>query len=193
MFTLMKILVSITARMGLGIDSNSEGVKMMETEKKPDFIYEWIKKCIEGTGGLLNYEKYEWAIRNDTDEMTAACWIIRCLANPESKGSEEVLQAIIERRKELSNGEMYMKYFEVLTPYYALLKAEEKEAAKLEYNASVAGLEDINDINEVPEDYALLMFSRALGEDKKLVEPNMILEDFRNPEVSILVLDGALL
>lgn len=165
----------------------------MEAEKKTDFIYEWIKKCIEGTGGLLNYERYEWAIRNDTDEMTAASWIIRCLANPKSEGSEEVLQAIIERRKELSKGEVEMKFFEVVTPYYALLKAEDKDAAKLEYNASVAGLEDINEITEVPQDYALLMFSRAPGEDKKLVDSDVILEDFRNPEVSLLVLDGALL
>lgn len=86
-----------------------------------------------------------------------------------------------------------MKYFEVIDPYYALIKAEDKEHAKLEYNASVAGLDDINDIYEVPEDYALVRFSQTPGEDKKLIDPKTILEDFKSPDVCILIWDGSLL
>lgn len=64
-------------------------------------VEKWIKDCIEGPGGLLNFEKYEWAVRNDTDEMVAASWIIRCLANPSCEGSEDVFKAIEERREEM--------------------------------------------------------------------------------------------
>lgn len=69
------------------------------SEKEFD-IAEWIKRCVEGPAGLLDYEKYEWALRNESDEITAANWIIRCLANPICKDSEKVLEAIQEHRKE---------------------------------------------------------------------------------------------
>lgn len=85
-----------------------------------------------------------------------------------------------------------MKYFEIVDPYYALLKAEDKEQAKLEYNASVAGLEDINDIHEVPEDYALVRFSQTLDENKKLIAPKTILEEFKSPDRCVLLWDGSL-
>ena len=61
----------------------------------------WIRDCIEGPGGLYDFERYECAVRNDTDEMVAACWVIRCLANPHNEGSAEVLDAIIKRREEV--------------------------------------------------------------------------------------------
>ncbi|ALC80428.1 hypothetical protein [Bacillus gobiensis] len=86
-----------------------------------------------------------------------------------------------------------MKYFEVLDPYYALLKAKDREDAKLQYNATVADLEDIEEIKEVPEDYALVRFSQAPGENKKLVPPSEILKDFRDPKHSLLIIDGSLL
>ena len=85
-----------------------------------------------------------------------------------------------------------MRYFEVVIPYYALLKAEDKERALLEYNASVAHLEDINDIHEVPEDYAFVRFSQVPGEDKKLLDPKTILEEFTDVNRCVLVWDGAL-
>lgn len=86
-----------------------------------------------------------------------------------------------------------MRYFEVVEPYYALLKAVDKDQAKSEYNNSVADLDDIKDIYEVPEDYALVRFSQAPGEDKELVDPKDILADFKNDELCILIFDGALL
>lgn len=85
-----------------------------------------------------------------------------------------------------------MKYFEVVDPYYALLKAEDKEDAKLEYNASVAGLEDINDIHEVPEDYALVRFSQTSDEDCKLLPPKEVLDEFKSPDRCVLIWDGSL-
>lgn len=81
----------------------------------------------------------------------------------------------------------------MLEPYYALLKAENKEHAKLEYNASIAELEDINDIYEVPEDYALVRFSQTHDENNKLVNPKKVLEEFKDNERCILAVDRALL
>ena len=85
-----------------------------------------------------------------------------------------------------------MKYFEVVIPYYALLKAEDKEQALIEYNASVAYLEDINDIHEVQEDYALVRFSQVPSEDKKLLAPKTVLEEFNEANRCVLVWDLAL-
>jgi hypothetical protein len=67
-------------------------------------IAEWIKKSIEGTGGLLDYERYELAVRNDTDEIVSASWIIRCLANPDNEGSDKVLRAILDYRASTKKG-----------------------------------------------------------------------------------------
>lgn len=86
-----------------------------------------------------------------------------------------------------------MKYFEVTDPYYALLKAEDKERALLEYNASVAGLDDINEIKEVSRDYALVRFSQTPSEDKGLLPPATSVKEFENPVTCILLWDGMLL
>lgn len=75
----------------------------MEKQQTID-IAEWIKRCIEGTGGLLSFEKHEMAVRLASDEVVAADWIIRCLANPNNEGSGDVLQAIIQRREDIQNG-----------------------------------------------------------------------------------------
>lgn len=75
---------------------------MSETCENNIDIAEWIKKCIEGPTGMLAFERYEWAIRLESNEICAASWIIRCLANPKCEGSKEVLDAIMERRKEVS-------------------------------------------------------------------------------------------
>ncbi len=86
-----------------------------------------------------------------------------------------------------------MKYFEVVEPYYALLKADNKLEAKSDYNSLVADLEDIEDIFEVPEEYALARFSQVPGEDKKLVAPKIIAEEFVKQENKLLIIDGHLI
>jgi hypothetical protein len=84
------------------MDSENENASKIEdfSEEKSVDILAWIKRCIEGSSGLYSYENYEWAIRTESDEITGASWIIKCLANPNNKGSEDVLQAIIEHRRE---------------------------------------------------------------------------------------------
>jgi len=64
-------------------------------------ISEWCEKVIEGCGGMNDFEKYELVVWNEPERIATAKWVIRCLANPESEGSEYVLNEIIERRKEV--------------------------------------------------------------------------------------------
>lgn len=67
-------------------------------EKEFD-INAWINRRLNG---LFVMERYELAVRLGSDEFCASSWIIRCLANPKCEGSQEVLDAIAERRKEVS-------------------------------------------------------------------------------------------
>ncbi|MES2788155.1 MAG: hypothetical protein V4719_00940 [Planctomycetota bacterium] len=66
-------------------------------------ISEWITQVIDGPGGMNNYEETEWVVWHTPERHAAAAWIIRCLANPKCKGSDEVLAAIRERRQEIEN------------------------------------------------------------------------------------------
>lgn len=88
-----------------------------------------------------------------------------------------------------------MKYFEVYTPYYALLKAESVEKAKGKYTEYVA--EDdgslVDEITEVGRDYALAKFSQAPAENRKLIPIKQTLEDFHCAEYEVLIIDGNLL
>jgi len=65
---------------------------------KPTYIYDWIHDIVTGVGGFFDYEKYEWPIYNCTREEFIAAFVIRCLANPNCEGSNEILQEIVERR-----------------------------------------------------------------------------------------------
>lgn len=64
-------------------------------------ITEWVNQVINGPGGMNEFEAHEMVMWNDTERVSAAIWVLRCLANPACYGSEEVLQAIQERRAEL--------------------------------------------------------------------------------------------
>ena len=63
----------------------------------PDFAI----KIIEGMGGMNDYEQYELVAWHNPERIAAAIWTLQCLANPKCEGSQEVLDAIIARRREL--------------------------------------------------------------------------------------------
>ena len=65
-------------------------------------IMQYCEKIITGAGGLHDMERYELATPNCNRDVAVAAWVIKCLANPKSEGSENILSAIIERRKELA-------------------------------------------------------------------------------------------
>jgi hypothetical protein len=61
-------------------------------------INTWIKQVISGPGGMNNYEETEVVVWHKPEREAVAAWVIRCLANPECEGSEDVLNAITLQR-----------------------------------------------------------------------------------------------
>ncbi|MGY4689320.1 hypothetical protein [Salibacterium sp. K-3] len=90
-----------------------------------------------------------------------------------------------------------MKYFEISQPYYALLKAENESQAIMKYIEQVADDSEneplCEEIQEVPTDYAVAKFSRATGEDRELPPLREVLDELRDGEDSVLLIDGSLL
>ena len=90
-----------------------------------------------------------------------------------------------------------MRYFEVSTHYYALIKAVNVETAKEKYIAH--GAEDDgslkDEIVEVGRDYALAKFSQAPGEgaNRKMIPIKQVLEDFHCAEYDVLIIDRNLI
>lgn len=85
-----------------------------------------------------------------------------------------------------------MKFFAVNEPYYALIKAKDKEDAMNEYIKTIAEEEKEilrNTMKEVSRDYALVCFSKVQTEDN----PTKLLELFNNEDFPILIIDEALL
>ena len=65
-------------------------------------ILEFSEKIINGVGGLHDYEYHEMATPNYDRDVSVAIWVIKCLANPKCEGSQDAIQAIIERRERIS-------------------------------------------------------------------------------------------
>jgi len=88
-----------------------------------------------------------------------------------------------------------MKYFEIHSPYYALMKAETVEKAIEIYVEQVADNDSTlrEEIKEVDRDYALAAFSRGGTEDGKEVPISEILKDFQSEGSAVLLIDRALL
>ncbi|QMW05365.1 hypothetical protein [Spirosoma foliorum] len=64
-------------------------------------VNEFTERIINGDTGFKVWEDREWVVFKDR-EKGIADFVIRCLANPHCEGSQEVLDAINERRKELT-------------------------------------------------------------------------------------------
>ncbi|WP_340701643.1 hypothetical protein [Brevibacillus borstelensis] len=81
-----------------------------------------------------------------------------------------------------------MKFFEIHSPYYALLKAETQEEAIAKYAECVADDDGTlqEEIREVDRDYALASFSRAVTEDNKKIPIEKLLEDFQREDNAVL-------
>ncbi|WP_289136312.1 hypothetical protein [uncultured Brevibacillus sp.] len=87
-----------------------------------------------------------------------------------------------------------MKFFEIHSPYYALLKAKTQEEAIAKYAEQVADDDGTlhEEIKEVDRDYALVSFSRGATEDKEEVPISEILKDFQSEGSSVLLIDSGL-
>ena len=63
---------------------------------------DFAKSIIEGTGGLNSFEDREVATWDHSDRVQSAVWTLRCLSNPACEGSQEAIDAILERRARLA-------------------------------------------------------------------------------------------
>lgn len=88
-----------------------------------------------------------------------------------------------------------MKFYEVDSPYYALLRAENEQQAKEKFVQHVGDDEGLLDgnIKEVSRDYALAKLAQAPGENKKLIPVNEVLNVFDCGLYEVLLIDGSLL
>ncbi|MEH7653333.1 hypothetical protein [Bacillus safensis] len=88
-----------------------------------------------------------------------------------------------------------MKFYEVNEPYYALIKAKNDENAMTIYTDVVAdddgGLSE--EITEVTEAYAAIIYSRVNGEDNNVIPVKEVLEHLTSEEEMTLIIDGSLL
>lgn len=88
-----------------------------------------------------------------------------------------------------------MKFYEVHYPYYALLKANDKEEAMQLYTECVA---DDNgslheEIEEVERDYALAIYGRfSKTENGEFIPISEVIKDIKNDKSMVLLIDGCL-
>ncbi|WLF28849.1 MULTISPECIES: hypothetical protein [Bacillus] len=88
-----------------------------------------------------------------------------------------------------------MKFYEVHDPYYALIKAKNEENAMTIYTDTVADDDGSlsEEITEVTEAYATIIYSRVNGEDNNVIPVKEVLEHLTNEEEMVLVIDGSLI
>jgi hypothetical protein len=86
-----------------------------------------------------------------------------------------------------------MKFYEVYYPYYALIKAKDKEEAMKIYTKFVADDDGTlhEELNEVERDYALTSYCKATFKVED-VSIRDVLESFQNNESRVLLIDGSL-
>lgn len=72
----------------------------MSKYKPENEIEKWIDQVINGSGGMKSFERHETGGLERPNRETVAEWIIRCLGNPDCKGSKDVLKLINEKRKQ---------------------------------------------------------------------------------------------
>ncbi|MFM2573789.1 hypothetical protein FBF75_17645 [Bacillus sp. S2(2019)] len=105
---------------------------------------------------------------------------------------ESAIQLLEEQAKSKKEE---MKFYEVNEPYYALIKAKNDENAMTIYTDVVAdddgGLSE--EITEVTEAYATIIYSRVNGEDNNVIPVKEVLEHLTNEEEMVLIIDGSLL
>ncbi|WP_425611253.1 hypothetical protein [Bacillus safensis] len=105
-----------------------------------------------------------------------------------------VIDTLVQSHQEQGKEEE-MKFYEVNEPYYALIKAKNDENAMTIYTDVVAdddgGLSE--EITEVTEAYATIIYSRVNGEDNNVIPVKEVLEHLTNEEEMVLIIDGSLL
>jgi len=88
-----------------------------------------------------------------------------------------------------------MEFFEAHYPYYASIKARDEDEAVQLYVMYIADDEDgtlREEMKEVERDYALVMYTKAMSLEHNRISVEYILNDFRDDEPSVLLIDCSL-
>lgn len=88
-----------------------------------------------------------------------------------------------------------MRYFEVIEPYYALLKAKNPSNAKDIYTnkfkeVTPIAADELLEMKEVPVEYASIAFSRSLND--KEIPLETIVQKLTSHTETILTIDGCI-
>lgn len=88
-----------------------------------------------------------------------------------------------------------MKFYEVIQPYYALLKAKNPDNAKEIYKKSVENVQPLAldeqlEMNEVQVEYASAAYSRSRTKEASEIPLEMVVQALTNRTEMILVVDG---
>lgn len=92
-------------------------------------------------------------------------------------------QKALKFEEQVTEWKKPVKFFEIHSPYYALIKAPDKDQAITLHE----------EISEVERDYALVSFSRGATEDKKEVPILEILNDFQSEGSAVLLIGSDVL
>lgn len=110
------------------------------------------------------------------------------------KRKRDLLHYVLRQNQLLNHSEIIyplsMKFFEVHSPYYALIKAKTKREAIEKYTEVVADDDGTlhEEIREVERDYALVTFSRGDTEDGEEVSISEILKNFQSDDCAVLLI-----
>lgn len=88
---------------------------------------------------------------------------------------------------------MKMKYYVANNPYYALIKAEDKEEAAELYQNNVADYDEECDLSEVSSEFAIATYARSTDESGQLLDFHELLTDIQDDEAKLLLVDASLI
>ncbi|WP_342467297.1 hypothetical protein NSS65_13380 [Bacillus sp. FSL K6-1006] len=153
-----------------------------------------ISKVIEKLHQQQEKGLQKYGVEVDTSSHDLKGWL--------QHGLEETLDlatyletAIQLLEEQVKSKKEEMKFYEVNEPYYALIKAKNDENAMTIYTDVVAdddgGLSE--EITEVTEAYAAIIYSRVNGEDNNVIPVKEVLEHLTSEEEMVLIIDGSLL
>ncbi len=86
-----------------------------------------------------------------------------------------------------------MKYFEVVDPYYSLIKAESVDKASYTYKELIGEDSVPFKIKEVDQMYAFKKFGTTKNEHNEELTFSEALSEFTDEENTVLLIDGSLI
>lgn len=89
---------------------------------------------------------------------------------------------------------MDFKFYEFKQPYYSLIKAISEDEALYLYNRHVSSEDGEEETyEEVPYDYAVAVYSRAISEDGNMIPLEEALKDLRSETGLVMLVDFSLI